>query len=88
MLSSKEFTDPNWPENVVPAEEFVIESADGATIRQTRIVVYEALAKNENYACYVMLTASRPKDKPRSAYVDKFFNSLRICTGDKTPGRC
>jgi hypothetical protein len=87
-LSIREFTDPNWPENVAPAEEFEIESADGTTIRHTRVLVYEALTGNEDYACYVLLTASRLKDKPRSANVDKFFNSLRICTGDKTPDRC
>lgn len=88
MLDSQGFTDPNWPENVNPAEEFTIESADGKTIRHTRILIYEALGQRESYACYVLLTASRPKDKSRSVDVDRFFNSLRICTGDKRPGRC
>lgn len=82
------FTDPNWPENVTPAEEFTIESADGKTIRHTRVVVYEAPPGRESYACYVLLTATRPKDEPRSVDVDRFFNSLKICTGDKSPGRC
>jgi len=88
MLDVHEFTDPNWPENVAPAEEFMIESADGKTIRNTRVVVYEARAARDSYACYVLLTASRPKDEPRSVDVDRFFNSFKICTGDKTLGRC
>ena len=88
MLEVQAFTDPNWPETVNPAEEFVIESADGETIRHTRVVVYEGPPGRESYACYVLLTASRPKDETRSHDVDRFFNSLRICTGNKTPGRC
>lgn len=88
MLEVKAFTDPNWPENVNPAEEFMIVSADRQTIRHTRILVYEARAQRESYACYVLLTASRPTDEPRSPDVDKFFDSLRICTGDTSPGRC
>ncbi len=88
MLEVHEFTAPNWPENVNPAEEFTIESADGKTIRHTRVVIYESRAARDAYGCYVLLTASRPKDKPRLTAVDRFFNSLRICTGDKSPGGC
>ena len=88
LLDVHAFTDPNWPEKVDPAEEFMIESADGKTIRHTRVVVYEAVAARDSYACYVLLTASRPKDEPRSVDVDRFFNSLKICTYDKTPSHC
>jgi hypothetical protein len=88
MLEVKTITDPNWPENVNPAEEFTIVSADGKTIRHTRILVYEARGQRESYACYVLLTASRPENEPRSPDVDRFFNSLRICTDDHRSGRC
>lgn len=88
MLEVKAFTDLNWPESVDPAEEFMIVSADRKTTRHTRILVYETRGQRESYACYVLLTASRPTDEPRSHDVDKFFNSLKICTGDKTSGRC
>lgn len=87
-LYIQEFKDPNLPENVKPGMEFTIESADGKTIRYTRIVIYETGAEYDAYACYVVLSATRPKDEPRGPYVDKFFNSLRICKDDKTPGRC
>jgi len=85
ILDRQDFIDPDWPEHVNPAEELTIESADGKTVRHTRVLIYES---TETYWCYVVLTAVRPKTEPRSVDVDKFFNSLRICTGDKRPGRC
>ena len=88
MLEVHEFSDPNWPNTVSPAEEFTIESADEETIRHTRVVVYQAPPGRESYGCYVLFTATRPKDEPRSVDVDRFFNSLKICTYDKSPGRC
>jgi hypothetical protein len=88
MLEVHEFMDPNWPDTVSPAEEFTIESADGETIRHTRVVIYEAPPGRESYGCYVLFTASRPKDEPRSVDVDRFFNSLKICTYNKSPGHC
>ena len=78
MLEVKAFTDPKWPANVDPAEEFMIVSADRQTVRHTRIMVYETTGQRDSYACYVLLTASRPTDEPRSHDVDRFFNSLRI----------
>ena len=80
-----DFTDPNWPDNVGLAEELTIESADGKTIRHSRVFIYESPELSWGY---VVLTATRPRDEPRSPDVDKFFNSLKICTGDQRPGRC
>lgn len=88
MLEVKAFTDLNWPANVNPAEEFMIVSADRQTVRHTRIMVYETTGPRESYACYVLLTASRPTAEPRSHDVDRFFNSLRICTNDESPTGC
>ena len=85
ILDRHDFNDPVWPDHVNPAEELTIESADGKTVRHSRVVLYEG---RETVWCYVLLTASRPKDEPRSPDVDKFFNSLKICTGDERPGRC
>ena len=90
MLEVKDFTDLNWPANVNPAEEFMIASADRKTVRHTRIMIYETTGPRESYSCYVLLTATRPTDEPRSHDVDRFFNSLRICTDtdDKKPDGC
>ena len=87
MLDVKPLTDPNWPENVKSAEEFMIVSGDKKIIRHTRILVYESQGR-ENYGCYVLLTASRPVDEARSHDVDRFFESLKICTDDNKPGGC
>ncbi len=76
-----DFTDPKWPDHIRLGEELTIESADGKTVRHSRIFLYET---PELSWCYVMLTATRPKDEPRSPDVDKFFNSLKICTGNGT----
>jgi hypothetical protein len=84
ILDRHDFTDPQWPANVTPAEELTIESADGKTIKHIRAVVYTG---RENYICYVVLTAFRPRSESRSPDVDKFFNSLRISdnSGARTP---
>jgi hypothetical protein len=84
ILDRQDFTDPLWPDVVSPAEELSIESADGKTIRHSRIVI----VTRGDFQCYVLLTATRPKGEPRSPDVDKFLNSIRICTGDERPGRC
>lgn len=86
IVDRHDFTDPNWPEDNVPlAEELTIESADGKTIKHSRVLLYQG---REMSWGYLVLTATRPKDKPRSPDVDRFFNSFKICTGDQRPGRC
>jgi hypothetical protein len=87
ILDVHEFIDPTLPEQVMTAQEFMVKSDDLKTIRNSRVVVFETRAGRDSYRCYVLLTASRPRNAPRSPDVDKFFNSLRICIGDQPPGR-
>lgn len=79
IFDRQDFADPMWPVDVGPAEEFTTESADGKSIKYSRIIVYTG---REKYVCYVLLTAVGPKGKPRSPDVDTFFDSLKIETED------
>lgn len=84
IVDRQDYRDENWPDQIKLSEELTVESADGKTVKHIRML----LAEREMKWAYVIFSAARPKDSSRSPDIDKFLNSLKICTGDQRPGRC
>ena len=85
IVDRRDFRDETWPEQIQLSEELTVESGDGKTVKHIRMLLTEG---REAQWAYVILSATRPKDSSRSPDIDKFFNSLKICTGDQRPSRC